>query len=74
MTPINEQTAFLAPGNSHTSRHAWVRLLYCEMTGDCADREEQVRRLNWATYSVNDDGRDRYPNDDIWLTDGYGDY
>ena len=21
-----------------------------------------------------DDGRDRYPNDDIWLTDGYGDY
>src|ERR1039458_4544994 len=26
-----------------------------------------------ATYSVNDDGRNRYPNDDIWLTDGYGD-
>jgi hypothetical protein len=23
---------------------------------------------------VNDDGRNRYPNDDIWLTDGYGDY
>ena len=51
-----------------------MRLLYCEKTGDCADREEQVRRLNWATYSVNDDGRNRYPNDDIWLTDGYGDY
>lgn len=74
VTPINEQTVYLMPGNSHTSRHAWVRLLYCERTGDCADRQEQVRRLNWATYSVNDDGRSRYPNDDIWLTDGYGDY
>jgi len=74
VTPINEQTAYLVPGNSHTARHAWVRLLYCEKTGDCADREQQVRRLNWATYSVNDDGRNRYPNDDIWLTDGYGDY
>lgn len=72
--PINEQTAYLVPGNSHTARHAWVRLLYCEKTSDCADRDEQVRRLNWATYSVNDDGRNRYPNDDIWLTDGYGDY
>jgi hypothetical protein len=23
---------------------------------------------------VHEDGRNRYPNDDIWLTDGYGDY
>jgi hypothetical protein len=61
-------------GNSHTSRHASVKLLYCEKTRDCRDREEEIRRLNWATYSVNDDGRNRYPNDDIWLTDGYGDY
>ena len=74
VTPINEQTRYEQPGNSHTSRHAWVRLLYCEKTGECADRAEQVRRLNWATYSVNDDGWSRYPNDDIWLTDGYGDY
>ncbi len=74
VTPINEQTRYQVPGNSHTARHAWVRLLYCEKTGDCGDREEQVRRLNWATYSVSDDGRNRYPNDDIWLTDGYGDY
>jgi hypothetical protein len=72
--PINEQTAFEMPGNSHTSRHAWVRLLYCEKTGHCSDIEEQIRRLNWATYSVSDDGRNRYPSDDIWLTDGYGDY
>jgi hypothetical protein len=48
--------------------------LYCEKTGDCSDQQEEVRRLNWATYSVNDDGRNRYPTDDIWLTDGYGDY
>jgi len=74
VTPINEQTRYEQPGNSHTARHAWVRLLYCEVTGSCTDREEQVRRLNWATYSVNEDGRNRYPNDDIWLTDGYGDY
>jgi hypothetical protein len=72
--PINEQTAFEVPGNSHTSRHASVKLLYCEKTGDCGDRIEEVRRLNWATYSVNDDGKNRYPSDDIWLTDGYGDY
>jgi hypothetical protein len=74
VTPINEQTMYEVPGNSHTARHAWVRLLYCEKTGDCADRQQQVLRLNWATYSVADDGRNRYPNDDIWLTDGYGDY
>jgi hypothetical protein len=72
--PINEQTRYEVPGNSHTSRHAWVKLLYCERTGDCADRDQEVRRLNWATYSVSEDGRNRYPNDDIWLTDGYGDY
>ena len=34
----------------------------------------QVRRLNWATYTVDDDGKNKYPGDDIWLTDGYGDY
>jgi hypothetical protein len=30
--------------------------------------------LNWAAYSVNEEGKNRYPRDDIWLTDGYGDY
>jgi hypothetical protein len=34
----------------------------------------QVRRLNWATYTVDADGKNKYPGDDIWLTDGYGDY
>jgi len=71
---INEQTAYLVPGNSHTSRHASVELTYCEKTGDCATKEAAIRRLNWATYMVNDDGENRYPRDDIWLTDGYGDY
>ncbi|MHB1939132.1 MAG: hypothetical protein ACYCOR_21575 [Acidobacteriaceae bacterium] len=72
--PIDEQTAYLVPGNSHTSRHASVELLYCEKTGGCSDKEQAIRRLNWATYSVNDDGKNLYPYDDIWLTDGYGDY
>jgi hypothetical protein len=72
--PIDEQTVYSVPGNSHTSRHASVQLLYCEKSGECADKEPAIRRLNWATYSVNDDGKNRYPYDDIWLTDGYGDY
>lgn len=72
--PINEQTAYKVPGNSHTSRHAAVELLYCEKTGDCASKDAAIRRLNWATYMVDTDGKNRYPHDDIWLTDGYGDY
>lgn len=71
---INEQTVYRMPGNSHTSRHASVELLYCEKTGDCAGKELAIRRLNWATYMVAEDGRNRYPKDDVWLTDGYGDY
>ncbi len=74
VVPMNEQTAYLVPGNSHTSRHAWAGLLYCETSGDCASKEQDIRRLNWATYMVDKDGKNRYPNDDIWLTDGYGDY
>lgn len=72
--PINEQTAYKVPGNSHTSRHASLELLYCEKTGDCGAKDAAIRRLNWATYMVDTDGKNRYPRDDIWLTDGYGDY
>jgi hypothetical protein len=71
---INEQTAYKVPGNSHTSRHASVELRYCEVTGNNARKEQAIRRLNWATYMVDNDGKNRYPRDDIWLTDGYGDY
>jgi hypothetical protein len=33
----------------------------------------ELLTLTWATYMVDFDGKNRYPNDDIWLTDGYGD-
>jgi hypothetical protein len=74
VTPINEQTVYRQPGQSHTARFASVELLYCEKTGDCSRKDEAIRGLNWATYAVDVDGANRFPNDDIWLTDGYGDY
>lgn len=74
VTAINEQTVYQVPGNSHTSRHASVELLYAEKTGDTSLKEDAIRRLNWATYMVDEDGKNRYPRDDNWLTDGYGDY
>ncbi len=74
VTAINEQTCYLVPGNSHTSRHASVELLYVEKSGDTSLKEDAIRRLNWATYTVDTDGKNRYIRDDNWLTDGYGDY
>jgi hypothetical protein len=74
VVPINEQTAYQQPGNSHTARHASVELLYAERTEDWSRKDMQVRRLTWATYTVDADGKNKYPGDDIWLTDGYGDY
>lgn len=71
---VNEQTQYLQPGNSHTSRQASMELLYAKLTGDTTWKENAVRQLNWATYMVDGDGKNRYPNDDIWMTDGYGDY
>lgn len=71
---IQEQTAYRVPGNSHSARHASVELIYAEKTGDITRKEAAIRLLNWATYMVDSDGKNRYPNDDIWLTDGYGDY
>jgi len=83
---IDEQTVYRQPGNSHTARHASVELLYAEKTGDYSNREAAIRRLNWATYMVDHDGKNMYPattranagkpgvGAGIWLTDGYGDY
>ena len=71
---MNEQTVYRVPGNSHSSRQASVELLYAQLTGDTSYSANAVRTLNWATYTVADDGRNRYIRDDIWLTDGYGDY
>ena len=51
-----------------------MELLYCEKTGDMQLKDAAIRRLNWATYMVDTDGKNRYPRDDNWLTDGYGDY
>jgi hypothetical protein len=74
VTAINEQTYYMVPGNSHTSRHWSLELMYAEKTGDESRKAEAIRALNWATYMVDFDGKNRYPFDDIWLTDGYGDY
>ena len=72
--PTNEQTVYPVPANSHTSRHASVEVIYAEKTGDTSEKAEAVRALNWATYMVAEDGRNCFPYDMVWLTDGYGDY
>lgn len=71
---MNEQTVYQVPGNSHSSRQASVELMYGALSGDTTYEENAIRTLNWATYTVASDGRNRYIRDDIWLTDGYGDY
>ena len=70
----NEQSVYPTPGNSHSARQAADELLYVSLTGDSTMYENAVRELNWATYMVDFDGRNRFPTDDVWLTDGYGDY
>jgi hypothetical protein len=48
--------------------------MYWEKTGDTSYVQNAVRQLNWATYMVDNDGKNFYPTNDIWMTDGYGDY
>jgi hypothetical protein len=72
--PINEQTGDMRPGNSHTARHGSVELIWCEATGDWSRKDGAIRRLNWATYMVDADGKNRFPRGEISLTDGYGDF
>ncbi len=72
--PINEQTAYRVPGNSHSSRQASAELQYMFLTGDWSNRDGAIRQLNWATYMVDVDGKNRYMQDENWLTDGYGDF
>lgn len=74
VTVLNEQTAYPVPGESHTARHAAAELLYGEVTGDRSGKADAIRRLTWSTYWSADDGMTQYPRDDIWLTDGYGDF
>ena len=74
VTCIDEQTAYRVPGNSHSSRQASIDLMYWEKTGDTTYARNAIRELNWATYMVDNDGKNFYPTNDIWMTDGYGDY
>jgi hypothetical protein len=74
---INEQTAYAVPGQSHSSRHASIELRYAAETGDVRNKEMAIRQLNWATYFVDDDGKNKYPDPhtfEVWWTDGYGDF
>jgi len=72
---VNEQTAYRTPGNSHSSRQASAELQYAAITGDRTFVKNAIRQLSWATYMVDNDGKNRYPQDnEIWMTDGYGDY
>lgn len=70
----DEQTAYREPGNSHSSRQASMELRYWEKTGDTTYARNAIRMLNWATYMVDYDGKNFYPTNAIWMTDGYGDY
>ncbi|MEP7321532.1 MAG: hypothetical protein ABI761_06420 [Saprospiraceae bacterium] len=74
VSPINEQTAYRVPGNSHTSRQAAAQLQYSSLTSDPSWTDASIRQLSWATYMVDDDGKNKYFQDENWLTDGYGDY
>jgi hypothetical protein len=74
VTVMNEQTVYRVPGNSHSSRQASMELWYTALSGDTIYKTNAIRTLNWATYTVDWDGKNRYIRDDIWLTDGYGDY
>ena len=71
---VNEQTHYRIQGNSHTARQGAAELLYAAKTGDRVAKERGFLQLNWATYMVNDDGENTYPNGETWMTDGYGDY
>lgn len=77
VTTINEQTAYKVPGQSHSSRHASIELRYAADTGDNDNKQMAIRQLNWSTYAVDDDGKNKYPDPrtyEVWWTDGYGDF
>jgi hypothetical protein len=71
---INEQTWYRTPANSHTARQGADELLFVHLTGDSSRYAHAIRQLIWSTYMVDVDGKNRFPTDDVWLTDGYGDY
>jgi hypothetical protein len=72
--PIDEQTTYPIPGQSHTSRHASTELTYDALTGNTANVAGAVHQLNWATYTIDSTGTNEFPDTLVWLTDGYVDY
>jgi len=74
VTVTNEQSVYAEPGNSHSAREAADELLYVSLTGDTTLYTNAIHELNWATYAVDVDGKNCFPFDEPWLTDGYGDY
>jgi hypothetical protein len=74
VTVTNEQSVYPVPGNSHSARQAADELLYSYLTGDSSLYFNAIHELNWATYAVDVDGKNCFPTDEPWLTDGYGDY
>ena len=74
VTVVNEQSTYPVPGNSHTAREGATELLYVALSGDSSRKENAIRQLNWSTYCVDNDGKNNFPTDDVWLTDGYGDF
>jgi hypothetical protein len=74
VTTVNEQTSCMEPANSHNSRQACAELLYGKLTGDTSRYSNAIRQLNWATYSVNFNGENKFNGGSTWLSDGYGDY
>jgi hypothetical protein len=74
VTVTNEQSVYPVPGNSHSVRQAADELLFGSLTGDTTYHTNALRELNWATYFVDFDGKNCFPTDEPWLTDGYGDY
>jgi hypothetical protein len=74
VTVVNEQTVYLTPGESHTARQGATELEYAALSGDTTRKANAIRELSWATYMVDHDGKNCFPFDEVWLTDGYGDY
>lgn len=74
---MGEQSVYKVQGQSHTSRHASIELMYAAKTGDWSRKDEAIRQLNFCTYAVDVDGKSVWMNFDtyeLWWSDGYGDF
>lgn len=74
VTVVNEQTSYPVPSNSRSARQAATELLYAQLSADTSRNQNAIRQLNWATYMVDFDGKNNYPRDEVWFSDGYVDY